>query len=391
MRRAGFCFYLGGVVASHVLLLSFLLLCLLMPNRMVRAQQAEPATLTVVAEGMAALGDDVAGAEEEALWDAKRNAVEQAAGLFVKSHTLGSRFTIEHDDIEGRTQGFLRRWERIEGTRRIERVGNTGSRLLHLQIQAEVELVPLARRLADIADLYNDLERPRLRVQVNTETPGGRSVRDALVAELQAQHFDLADSGPAEVALKAQLTLTPTVHLGDRNAPFGVGEMVAACRARLTLQVVCEASEDVLFTAQAETSGQSFTDDAEAARDATQNAVTTLIASERDTFLQTLLAQWTRERQEGHVAIVHATGVSAKQAAALREALTDMRGFRHLIEEQRLPNGVLLRFETRLDTASLRRRLAELRLPDQTILTIQTHRGPRIACAAHRSQLSAPK
>lgn len=136
------------------------------------AYSQEPSTLVVTGTGMAAFNGDIAAAQEEAVWDAKRNAVEQAVGLFLKSKTLGRNSGVEEDEISGRTEGFVRRWEVVEGSRRIETLavptaeGKEKPRILHIEVRATVELVSLVRRLSDIADVYKDLERPRLRVQI---------------------------------------------------------------------------------------------------------------------------------------------------------------------------------------------------------------------------------
>src|SRR5438128_2206313 len=108
------------------LLLSVCLLCCLpvLPAR----PQTPPAppdreTVVVVGEGMAVLNDDPTAAEEEAVWDAKRNAVEQAAGLFVRSYLSGRDFQLEENEIRGRSDGFIKQWEIVPNSRRVEPIG----------------------------------------------------------------------------------------------------------------------------------------------------------------------------------------------------------------------------------------------------------------------------
>src|SRR5689334_21276129 len=84
---------------------------------------ADPPTadeMTVTAEGMAVLDDDIAAAEDEATWDAKRNAVEQVAGVFLRARSVGRDFSLEEDEIRSRTDGFVRHWERVPNSRRVE-------------------------------------------------------------------------------------------------------------------------------------------------------------------------------------------------------------------------------------------------------------------------------
>src|SRR5262249_34905428 len=80
----------GGSMRCLPVFVLFLLIPLLLPSA-ARAQEASD-ELAVIGEGAAAVGDDVAAAEEEAVWDAKRNAVEQAAGIFLKARTIGRDF-----------------------------------------------------------------------------------------------------------------------------------------------------------------------------------------------------------------------------------------------------------------------------------------------------------
>src|SRR5579872_4574461 len=108
--------------------------------------QVEPEEMQAVAEGAAVLNDDVAAAEEEAVWDAKRNAVEQAVGVFVQARTVGRNFELEEDEVRGRSDGFVRRWEIVPES---EHVQNTGAgRILRLKVRAVVALMAVIRRLS---------------------------------------------------------------------------------------------------------------------------------------------------------------------------------------------------------------------------------------------------
>ena len=49
----------------------------------------------IVASGMAAIGSDRAAAIEEAILDAKRNAVEQALGVLVNAEALAQNFEVD--------------------------------------------------------------------------------------------------------------------------------------------------------------------------------------------------------------------------------------------------------------------------------------------------------
>ena len=370
---------------------------------------------------MAAFNGDIAAAQEEAVWDAKRNAVEQAVGLFLKSKTLGRNFGVEEDEISAHAEGFVRRWEVVEGSRRIETLavpvaeGKEKPRILHIEVRATVELVSLVRRLSDIADVYKDLERPRLRVQITGKgeyAATAERIQRELSNALQAQGFEVASEGAAEVVLKGSLDVVPTVRMGDRDAPYGVGDSVAACRIRLNLQAISTVSEDVLAAPRVEAAGRSFQSDEDALHEAATAISASAISDSETTFVPMLLARWARERQEGYVVALRVDGLRGPECDRLKQMLSDMRGFRRFVDEQRTRRQTTLRFLTRRDTRSLRHDLAQFalssapapnRLPVKArqnalafaapgpgareatpaLLRVLNDRGPLILCAAH--------
>lgn len=343
--------------------------------------------VTIIAEGRAPLSTDLTAAEEEAIWDAKRNAVEQAVGVVLKTHSVGSDHLLQRDEIDARAQGFIRHWETVPDSRRIERIDH--GRILHIQIKATVALLPMIHTLEDIADVYRDLERPRLRVQIAANTKSdvwAQTAQGVLVAALQAQGFDLAGSGPAEIVLSGHLDVIPTVHLGDLTAPYGIGESLAAVKARLAIQARSTASEDVLFTGNAVGYGRSFDSDEDASAAAVADAADTLLQASQQQFIDRLLIRWARERQEGHTVVVRVTGLNDMERGLLRQTVRSMRGFLQLSGESADKNGYSLRFLTRLETSAVRHRLAALRFDTTThavSLTVLNDRGPVILCAVH--------
>ena len=343
------------------------------------AQEANPAdTLTVTAEGMAAIEGDIVTAEDEAIWDAKRNAVEQAAGVFLRARSVGRDFEIAEQTLRARSDGFIRKWERIPDSRRIETVGN--GRILRIKIRADVALLPVIQKLTDIKDVYDDLERPRLRVEIVGDTAAG-TVRNALLAFLKAQDFEVTTGSHAEVSIVGRLEITPTVKMGKEDSPYGVGDKLAACRAKLTLRLISEASEETLFVQTLEGTGRSFVSDVDARTEAASDAVESLEAGMSVSLTQTLMVRWVREREEGHAIQLTVSGLNAHQRALLLEQVGRMRGFVRMIGTTTDSKQFLMRFVTRLDTQGVRRRLSALAL-ENAILSVQNGRGTRIVCTA---------
>ena len=63
------------------------------------------------------------------------------------------------DEIEARTGGFIKKWEVIPGSRRIEALG--GGRVLRLQVKTTVALLPVIRKLSDIKkDFLSKVSKP---------------------------------------------------------------------------------------------------------------------------------------------------------------------------------------------------------------------------------------
>ena len=345
------------------------------------AQTPPPEEIEIIGSGAAAIAKDLGAVEEEAIWDAKRNAVEQAAGIFLRARAIGRDFELQSDEIEGRTGGFIRKWAVLPGSRKIEALG--GGRVLRLQVKATVALLPVIRKLTDIKDVYEDLERPRIRVEITNDS--ARRVKDAIAASLKAQGFELSRDEKAEILISGIVEYTPTLRLGDRETPYGIGERMAACRARLSLEVISTASEAVLITLSGQGSGRSFTSDTEARSDSAEAAADSLIVEGRDQFRENLLVRWARERQEGHIIALKSTGVDSGARAAIRQQIAAMRGFRKFISESTKAGVYTLRLLTRLDTRAVRRRLAALTLAHKEIAVLD-NRGPLITCSVRPAQ-----
>jgi hypothetical protein len=328
---------------------------------------------------MAAVGEDIAAAEEEALWDAKRNAVEQAVGVFLKAEAVGRDFQITQEEIKSRSQGFLRRSEALADTRKIERVGN--SRILRIKVRATVALLPLLKRLEDIQEVFADLERPRLFVEGEE---GQSGLTPQLKEYLKGQGFNLAESSAsAAICLRLKSSTERLLKFGDTTSPFGLGESMATQRATLTVQIASVAADETLLVLQAQETGSSFESDSGARASALQNAMEALLEQRGKQITQNLLLRWVRERQEGTIIALHLPSLSKSAWEALRSSIETMRGFREFITETREKTHAILRFRTRLSVRDVRRRLGDFRHANHA-LHLQEGRGATIYCTALR-------
>ncbi len=359
-----------------------LLLALLLGlTALVHADQSPVPARVVVGEGTALLGDDPLAADEEALWEAKRNAVEQAFGQTVRATEFGRDYALEESEVWGSAEGFVQHWELIPGSRYVETV--EGSRVIHVKIRATVAPLTAIHRLSDLNDVYTDLSRPRIRVIIEGDR-SARKVQDSLIAGLRADGFEIANDERADITLTGHLALSPTIHLGDNNTPYGLGSSVAACKAQLTVRLVSHNSEEILLYAHSDGSGQSFQSDAEAASKAASQAGNQLLSTNQALFTRNLLQRWAQERIEGYVACLEITGLDSSRDDLLRQHLREQRGFRRFVEDTRKDQKLTLRFLTRSDMQTLRQRLPEMNLKGMA-LRVQKGQGAFIECTANRA------
>lgn len=130
--------------------------------------QSEPASdeQEVVARGVGAIiGEDVAKAEDDALASALRNAVEQVIGTMVQSEVLVQNYQTIEDNIYSRTQGYVKRYEVVNKSRR-------GDNILEITIKAVVKKSDLKNDLEAIGLLISRKGRPRLMVIVDEKNMG---------------------------------------------------------------------------------------------------------------------------------------------------------------------------------------------------------------------------
>lgn len=92
-------------------------------------------------------------AVDEALKDAKRNAVEQACGLFINAQSQVENFQLIRDRILGQAVGYIARWNE---SRRWEEGGIT-----YVEIVAEVMTAVFEKDWAAFAHLREDMDNPR--------------------------------------------------------------------------------------------------------------------------------------------------------------------------------------------------------------------------------------
>lgn len=112
---------------------------------------------------------NVAAARDEALADARRNAVEQGIGVFVSSETLVENYQLIYDRILTKSR------EGMVANVKVLQEGpdqNFPDQLYRVRIRALVSLVPIAQELLDLNELYQRRGRPRFMVVLEEKSLG---------------------------------------------------------------------------------------------------------------------------------------------------------------------------------------------------------------------------
>ena len=156
-------------------------------------------TTTIEAVGVATVGDDAAQAEREALLDAQRNAVEQAAGVLLRSETVVEQFELIGDTIRTKATGYLARYDVLRQ--------QTVDGAFRVTIRATVKLGPVASDLLEIEAAAERMGRPRLLVLLDESAPekaadsrpGAREAERLLISKgfelLDAEQFVRLNEG----------------------------------------------------------------------------------------------------------------------------------------------------------------------------------------------------
>ena len=126
---------------------------------------ALPETQTVTVTGRSAMPGEIA--RDEAIRDALRNAVEQAAGVFIQSQSETQNYQLLYDVILSRARGFVRSYDVLEEGRNPE----TG--VYSVTIKAVVVARQVADQWLDVRSLLLQKGMPRMMVHV-VETVDGR-------------------------------------------------------------------------------------------------------------------------------------------------------------------------------------------------------------------------
>jgi hypothetical protein len=134
---------------------------------------------------------------EDAVRQAQRLAVEEAAGIFVQSHTEVKNFILQKDKIISKTQGYITRYQVLSSNK-------SGSDYV-VEIEATVSLDKIKDDLIALKILLEGMQRPKLMVLIDEDYKnmadfGMQIAGTELSARLTEKKFDLVDRAQLEAA-----------------------------------------------------------------------------------------------------------------------------------------------------------------------------------------------
>ena len=157
----------------------------------------------VTVKGQAAiLNNDKLAAKEKALDDAKRNAVEQVAGVIVSSESLTENFELISDNIYSQSKGYISSYKIVK-----EGISPEDKDVYFVEIKAKVSNKKLEKDISAINLLYKSLGKPKFLLMIaeqnfDEKTPSGwwnnakattNSVETVIIDELSKKGIKFVD------------------------------------------------------------------------------------------------------------------------------------------------------------------------------------------------------
>lgn len=325
----------------------------------------------IVASGMAAIGSDRAAAIEEAVLDAKRNAVEQALGVLVDAEALAQNYEVVWETIRTRSQGYVKRWELLG-----EPEWDTRNGLVKVRVRAVVSAVDAVKDLWEIPEVYVALERPRIGVRLlfaDARQPEPASTA-ALIHALRVRGFDVADGSgsPAEVLITGIIRTEAGIRLGDQNAPYGLGKVVATQKAYADVRVVWADTGAVIVPPfRWEATGFSFNSNEEARQEALQTLGRELVEESKAALGQKVLGAWVSQLQNGLRVRLVLRDADYRTLSQFSDRLRGVRGVVS-VERERMEAGEgVVDAVVRLTPAVFRRQLLRLQVGNKRVVILR--------------------
>jgi len=332
-----------------------------------QAQGSAGDSVKVTGNGVAEYrAGDVARSRDDAMEAARRDAVEQASGVFIQSESEMKNFDLVKDDVVSRSQGYIRSSKVVK-----EGVANN---LYNVTIEAEVVKAAFIKQMQDsLEDLYRRVGKPRVMVLVKEFAPGetdssevsdqgiaAREVRKILLAQgftfidprvvTRSQMSELSKGKEADKsvfvslgqATKAEIVMLGEVHthaMKPLNAFFPV-------QADMSMDVI-ETDNGVILASQTSSAKDLFID----VNTATTNAIQKVAQEITPKLAEQISYQWIKEKNEGASIELTVKGASYSDLTELRRALSNQVHGVKQVTQRSYSGGTALLVLTTRDTS----------------------------------------
>lgn len=152
---------------------------------------ASSSAKVVTARGISEVSDDnIVEARRIALESAKREAVEQAVGTFIRARTDVNNYLLAKDEIFSTTAGQIDQFD-------IEKDGLTDNGVYEIVIRADVRVNAMLEQVKQIQKAYGWIKKPRVTVTINSasnNTAVAQNVKTQMHRRLSREGFDVFDS-----------------------------------------------------------------------------------------------------------------------------------------------------------------------------------------------------
>jgi hypothetical protein len=152
--------------------------------------------------------------ENDALLQAKRNAVEEGLGTLLVSETEIKNFVLQKDVILTKTVGAVKQVNVLASEKR----ENGGHRV---RINAVVSMASIRDDLMALKILLESMDRPRMMVAIREQ--GGTSAQTAIVDYLKEKAFELVDPATMAARMQKDDDIVRNATLGDPVAAARIG------------------------------------------------------------------------------------------------------------------------------------------------------------------------
>ena len=318
-QRIAFCVFVSFVVFSFLL--------------SVPSRASEP--LVIVAEGVGDTAGGRAMARDAAIWDALRQAVEQALGAFIQSESIVENYQLISDNIFSKTAGYIQKYHILEEVSQGD--------LYRVKIKAHVVSGKLENDLAAIGLLISQKHKPRMMVVIPEQHLARKKVPDPageteIIKKLLEKGFKVVDqsqvkriryndqvraalAGNDKTAAKIGLQYgAEVIIIGEAFSEFatsgGVLGSMISCRARVEARAIRTDTGEIIAADGKHAAGIDISENI-AGKKALQNAGGQL----GDYLITQILSTWRSEVVDATTVQLIIIGVDYQQFAKFKMLL----------------------------------------------------------------------